>query len=114
MVQVQLGRMTDRVVILRMGRRVDLVEAVSLVGVVAEVGIVGDGVGLEGTVGAAGVVADMFEQIVAAEVALSGIPKGRELAGVDIVGTVAAALAVKEQAESTCFPAARSSRSSVI
>jgi hypothetical protein len=113
-VQALLVRMKGRVVLLQTGPRADLVEVVSLAEVVAEVGIAGDWVGLGDIVGGGGAVADMLERIAVAAEARFGVLKGRESDDVDIVDTVAAGGVVKEQAESTCFPAARSSRSSVI
>ena len=109
---VLLVRRKDRVVLPRMGLRVDLVEAVSSAGVAAEVGIAGVGAGLEDTVGAV-VAADMIERIAVAEEGRFGILKDLELGCTDTADIAAVAVAVRVPAESTCSQAARSSRSSV-
>ena len=115
-VLVLLERMKDRVVLPRMGLRVDLVEAVSSAGAVVEVGIVGDGAGSGDIVGAVEA-ADMVEQIAVAEEGRFGALKNLkdlELGCTDTADIAAAAVAVKVAAESTYSLAAQSSRSSVI
>ena len=114
--QALLVPMKDRVVLPRMGLRVDLVEAVSSAGAVVEVGIVGDGA-VSGDIVGAVEAADMVEQIAVAEEDRFGALKNLKdlkLGCTDTADIAAAAVAVKVAAESTYSLAARSSRSSVI
>ena len=114
-VLVLLVRMKDRVMLPRMGLRVDLVEAVSSAGAAVEVGIVGDGAGSGDIVGAVEA-ADMVERIAVVEEGRFGILKDLKDLELDCTDTVdidAAAVAVRVPGESTRSLEARSSRSSV-